>query len=348
MTNASMLRRPAALFSLSAVVIAATCVAILRSRAFAAHPDELAWAVTFDLTITIPLLYYLVVIRSRAARPVTIAPVFAVCATIAAIVLPRGYQQTLHDLRFVIAPLEVFTIVMLVRRLAAIRQREPASDLYTRIDAAARQVLGDTPVAGFVASEVAIAWYAFFGWNRKPDVPSGARSFTVHERSGWGSIVACIIVLIVAESIGLHLLVQLWSRRTAWIVTSIDLYSVLWLLGDYNALRLRPSLIDGDLLRIRYGLRWSATVRRDQVDSIRAARGQSDWKRRDLLKVAMIDDPRSIITLREPIVVHGLAGFRKTVKAIAISPDDDAPLNDWISDARSGPAPAMSALADHR
>jgi hypothetical protein len=134
----------------------------------------------------------------------------------------------------------------------------------------------------------------------------------------------------------------------AWIVTSLDLYGLFWLLGDYNALRLRPSLIDGDVLRIRYGLRWSMTVSRDQIESIRAPRGESDWKRRDVLKVAMIEDPRWIIVLREPLVAYGLAGFRKTVNAIAISPDDDSVLSGWISDARNELVPAPPESADHR
>ena len=347
MTSVPVLRRPAALFGLTAAAIAATCIAILRSRAFTGHPDVMAWAVTFDLTITIPLLYYLVVIRTHAARPITIAPVFAACATLAAIVIPRGYQQTLHDLRFIVAPLEVITIVLLVRRVNAMRSRSASTDVYSRIDAAARGAFGDNTAAAFVASEVAILWYAFLGWHRTPDVPAGTRPFTVHERSGWGTIAAAIILLIVAESIGLHLLVQLWSRRAAFLLTSLDLYGLLWFLGDYNALRLRPSLIEGNVLRIRYGLRWRVDVKRDQVDSMRAARDESDWKRRDVLKVAMIDDPRWIIALREPIVAHGLGGFRKTVTAIAISPDDDGALTAWISDARNASSPAAPESAEH-
>ena len=95
-------------------------------------------------------------------------------------------------------------------------------------------------------------------------------------------------------------------------------------------------------------LRWSVTVSRDQIDSIRAPRGESEWKRRDVLKVAMIEDSRQIIVLREPVVGHGLAGFRKTVHAIAISPDDDSALNGWISDARNALDPARPESADHR
>ena len=284
----------------------------------------LAWAVTFDLTLTIPLLYYLVVVRTGNARPLTIIPVFVVCAAIAALVVPRPYHHLLHDLRIIAAPLEVVTIVLLVLRLAALRREKAHADPLARFEAAAQQIFGRGPAAGFLASELAIVWYAIFGWNRRADVPEGARSFTVHERGGWGSVLACIIVLIVSESIGLHLLVQLWSAKAAWILTSLDAYGLLWLFGDYNALRLRPSLVTKEMLEVRYGLRWSVTVPREQIAAIRPAAGESDWKRRGVLKVAMLEDPRYIIELREPVVAAGLAGIRKTVHAIAISPDDDS------------------------
>lgn len=308
----------------------------------------MAWAVTFDLTITIPLLYYLVVVRTGSARPVTIAPVFAAAATIAAVAIPRGYQQTLHDLRFIVAPLEVVTIILLVRRIAAMRNREAASDPLTRIDSAARHIFGDTPVAGFVASEVAVIWYAIFGWTRKPDVPAGARSFTVHEKPGWSTVAACIAVLIVAESIGVHLLIQHWSTRGAWLMTALDFYGFLWILGDLNALRLRPSVIVDDVLHVRYGLRWSIDVKSADVAAISPAGNESNWKRKDVLRVAMIDDPRHLITLREPLVARGLAGLRRTVNAIAVSPDQDEVLTAWISDALRGPGPAAPADAMHR
>jgi hypothetical protein len=328
--NAATLRRPAVVFGMTACVLAAACVALIRSRAFAGHPDVLAAAVTLDFTITIPVLYYLLVVRRGAARAITIAPVFVVSAAIAALVIPRAYHQTLYDLRFLLAPLEVVAIIVLLRRIAAIWPRgDAASDPLTRFEVAAREVFGESLAARFVASEVSITWYAIFGWRRTPHVPTGARGFTIHERSGWGSAVVGFIVLIFAESIAVHLFIQQWSATAAWIVAFLDLYGILWLLGDYNALRLRPSLVQGDVLTIRYGLRWSVTVSRSQIAKIRAAEGEADWKRRGVLKVALLDDPRFIIELTEPVVANGLAGFRKTIRAIAIAPDDDAILCEW-------------------
>ena len=67
--RSAILRRPATLFGLSALTIATACIVIARSRAFAANPDVAAWGITFDLAVSIPLLYWFFVIRSGHARP---------------------------------------------------------------------------------------------------------------------------------------------------------------------------------------------------------------------------------------------------------------------------------------
>lgn len=304
MTAGTTFRKPFPLFTLAAATIAAACIAITRSHTFAAQPDVVAWAVTLDLTLTIPLVYYLFVVRSGTARPITIVPVFAIGAAIAAIALPRANQQFLHELRFLVAPLEVVTIVLLVQRV-----RRGATD--------------DPFVLSVLTAEASMLWYAVAGWTRRADVPAGAQLFTVHKRTGWGSIVAAMMIVIAAESVALHLIVRMWSVRTAWVLTALDLYGIAWLLGDFNALRLRPSYVLHDALHIRYGLRSSITVSRDQIASCEPVRDEAEWKRPGVLKVAMLDAPRLLIRLREPLPARVLLGLRRTVEAIAISPDDD-------------------------
>ncbi len=315
MANAAVIRKPLPLFGMAAAGIAIACVAITRSHAFASNPDVLAWGVTFDLTLTIPLLYWLFVIRSGAARAIAVAPVFAIGAAIAAVILPRGDQQFLHELRFLVAPLEVVTLVLVVRSGRA---------------------------SGLIGTELAVLRYAVTGWRARADVPRNARAFTVHERIGWGSIVAALILVIAAESLAMHVIVQMWSVRFAWILTALELYGVLWLLGDYHALRLRPSYADDDALHIRYGLRWSVDIGFDDIASCQAIASEADWKRPAVLKVAMLDAPRFLLRLRTPAVAHGLLGLRKTIDAIAIAPDDDEA---FASVLRRGRVPAETGSA---
>lgn len=313
---------PALTFTMAAIAIVGVCAGIVRSQMFRMHPEIAAWGVTFDLTITIPAVYWLVVVRSGRARAMTIAPVFVIGAAVAALLVPRGQQAFLHQLRLVAAPLDVITLVLVGRKLLQLRSGSGSGDVETRIQRAAQAVFGDGVVAAAVASELSVAWYGLFCWRRKVDVPADAEAVTVHERSGWGSVVVCIIVLLAAESIGMHLLLQLWSTKAAWIATALDAYGMLWLIGDYHALRLRPTLVRREAIEFRHGLRWNAVVERANIASIERVRREEEWKRHGTLKIALLDEPQFLVTLREPVTAHGIVGMRKTIDAIAIRPDD--------------------------
>lgn len=125
---------------------------------------------------------------------------------------------------------------------------------------------------------------------------------TVHERSGWGSIVAGLVMLLFFESIGVHLLVSIWSWKMALLVDAVDLYGIVWILSDSRALRRRPTLVGPTTIELRHGLRWKATIARDNVASVDPIRNEADWKRRTTLKMAMLDEPTQLIRLRQPVV----------------------------------------------
>jgi hypothetical protein len=332
------LARPAPLFAVAALAVVGACVAIVRSRVFAAHPDVAAWGITFDLTISIPLLYWFLIVRRGKARPLTVAPVFLLGTMLAAALLPASQQQFVKQLGRVAVPVaEVLLVGALVHRIVlARRNRSTSTDPYERIAAAARTLAGEGRVAAVIASEVALLYYALLGWRLKPEERPGV-ALTFHERNGWGSLLAAVYVVIAAEGVGMHLLLREASPYAAWGWTALDLWAALWLLGDYQALRLRRTFLDDEALHLRYGLRWSAVIPREQIASIEEIREEWQWKRKDVLKVAMLDDPRWLITLREPLTVHGLAGLTKEVRAIAMLPDQDC-VNP--SDSEGSPADA--------
>jgi hypothetical protein len=292
--------RSTTFFLLSALTVVALCAVILRSRLFATNPDLAAFGVTFDLTITIPLLYWFFVVRGGKASPLSIVPVFIGGTLLAALLVPRAYQQFLSQLKWIAVPAAEVVLLVAVARSKTMRGR----------------------LFEVVQSEASMFRYAFLGWREQPAEVEG-HAFTVHERSGWSTILACIIVLIVAEGLGMHLLLSRWSTIAAWAWTGFDLWAIVWLLGDYQALRLRRSSIDAEALHLRYGVRWSVSVPLAKIVSVEEVRAESDWKRKDVLKVAMLEEPRWLVTFDEPVVVKGLAGLRKTVRALALLPDDD-------------------------
>lgn len=314
----SLLRRPATPFLLATLTLFAACVLIARSAAFARNPDVAAWGITFDLTITLPLLHWFFLVRRGHARPLTMIPVFIAGTIAATLLLPRGQQQFLADLRLFVLPCaELLLLGVLVQRVRKL-QRSTSTDPYARIRHAARSLVGENRAADVVASEIAMLYYAIFCWRKRPDAIEGQMTF--HQRSGWGTIVVCLMVLLVVESFGMHLLLRLWTPLAAWIWTAMDVWAAAWLLGDYHALRLRRSFFDGETLHVRFGLRWNVAVSIDDIASIEETPAE---KSAGVLRVAILEEPRWRITLREPVVAEGLAGIRKTIGAIALLPDDD-------------------------
>jgi hypothetical protein len=292
---------------------------VVRTQTFAAHPDLLAWAFTCDLTISLPLLWWLFAVRTGKAGAVTLIPLFVIGVGIAARIIPAAQHSFVDQLRYIAAPLDLVTIALVIRRVARIRRIEGGGDPVDRIERACAEIFGRGYAARAVAFEVSVFYYAFSGWRKR--APSG---FTVHQRSGWASVIGVFVFLIGVESIGAHLVVQMWSVKAAWIVTTLDLYGVLWLLGDYQALRLRPTRIDGDTLILSFGLRWHAAIPLSAIAAIEPLQHEAEWKRKGVLKVAILDEPRLLIRFAPPQTVHGLAGISRTIDAIAILADDDA------------------------
>lgn len=319
-----------ALAILSAVVV--------RMSAFAAHPDVLAWAFTFDLTISLPLLWWLFAVRSGRANAVTLIPIFVIGVAAAARIIPAAQHSFVDQLRYVAAPLDLVTIALVVRRVARIRRIDGGGDRIAAIERACAELFGNGYAARAVAFEISIVYYAFAGWRKRP--PAG---FTVHQRSGWASVIGVLIFLIGAESIAAHLVVQMWSVTAAWIVTALDIYGLVWLLGDFQALRLRPTRIEGDTLILNYGLRWRAEIPLSAIAAIEPVRGEADWKRKGVLKMAMLDEPRLLIRFAAPRTMHGLAGITRTFDAIAILADDDAGFTDALREAMRDACPAASS-----
>src|SRR5258706_10275665 len=103
MRSSALRLHPAQLFTLAAAAIVTVCATILHTHLFARNPELGAWGVTFDLAISIPLIYYIVIVRTGAARPITIAPVFVIGVALATRLIPLGQQDFVRELRWIAA-----------------------------------------------------------------------------------------------------------------------------------------------------------------------------------------------------------------------------------------------------
>jgi hypothetical protein len=324
-------RRPLpAAFWASAGLVAAVCAAIVRTPLFDRAPDMGAFGVTFDLCVTIPVLHYFLVVR-RGAHPATLIPVFGGGMVLARLLVPRGHQEFLRSLAPLASVLEIVLLALIftrVRRVSRALRAADAADPVEKIRLACEGIFGPGRMTGFLSAEVAILWFALFSWRR----PRPAEGVTFYRASGWPTVLGVLFLLIAGEGFGAHVLLSKWSVHAAWTFTALDAYSVLWLLGDFQALRLRPATFDGEVLRLRLGMRWSARIDASNILSVTRLSPGEFPKTRDTLRFSMLDEPRYAIAFREPVPFRGIAGLERKVRAVGVLPDDPAAFEELFAD----------------
>jgi len=168
----------------------------------------------------------------------------------------------------------------------------------------------------------------------KPRTDPG--TLTVHRESSWNVVALGLGLLIVVETLPTHLAVMERAPKVAWVLSALSLYALLWLIGDYQALRLRPCRLDADTLLVRVGLRWKVEVPRAAIAAFTTVRDNAPSRfERGYVRATVFGDPTRLIELRAPIEAIGPYGIMRRVTRIGVSPDDPAT---W--DAALKPAPA--------
>ncbi len=221
-----------------------------------------------------------------------------------------------------VAPAEIGLVTWIsVKAWRAVRRQKGGDgDTLERLRSVAGEVLPVRRVAEIVAFEIAVLYYALFSWRRPvPESPRMAEAFTYHRKSGYGAIVFAILVMMAAEGIPVHILVLRWSAVTAWILTILTAYGMVWFIGDWRAARLRPILLDADELQLRVGLRWTATIPRDQIAAIHRKRPSGS---EPYLRASLPGTTPLWIELTEPITANGPYGIKKRARWISLNVDD--------------------------
>jgi len=127
-------------------------------------PASLTYAVIFDLLLTTPLIYFLI-IRKRDIPKITVASVFLLCLIVANYIIPSTHQPFLNQIEFWLVPIVEFGVISYVIFTAqkTIRQfkaeKKAIPDFYTALCQACKAVLPKR-VAMIFAMEIAVVYYA--------------------------------------------------------------------------------------------------------------------------------------------------------------------------------------------
>ena len=327
-------RRHAAFVNLAVItaVIYAVELFVVRSSRFALHPQLLSGAVVLDLTVGIPTLYWVMIVRPGHARASTILAAFLVSVLGARLVLPVTQHQFLAYERLLAVPVELGIIAYVIVKVRcagqALRGAPATLDVPERIDAALHDAFPNPIVGRLLATELTLGWYALASWRRAPHVGDATAWFSYHRKNGLIALLAALIGVTAVELLVVHLLVHAYSARAAWALSAVSGIGIVWLLGFVRALVLRPVLLYPDRLVVRGGIQWTADVPRAAIESV-----EHGWTVRapgkrtpGYLRATPLVQPNLMLRLRTPVEARGMYGRRRAVHLIGLSVDDPAAL----------------------
>lgn len=314
---------------LAAVYLTTFLVLDLLPRTVA--PGALATGLTVDLVVLVPALYYYTMIRGRGWPAITLAPLFLVSFGVASVVIPGEHQTLLSVIGYAIPAVEVGVLGYagyhgwrVVRANA--RTGSERGDFYDRMRETLRGAFDAPAFTGALAYELSLLHYAFSLPRRAPE-----HGFTQHRRSGYGAILAALLMAAGVELFGVHLLLRSWSEVAVWIHVGLSLYGIIWLVGDYRAIRSRPHVIGHGGLRVRCGLRWDVDLPWDRVASIRRTRVPPTDD--GYLNAVPLGTPRYLVELSEPVRATGPYGTTREVRSVGILVDDAERFEDRLAEA---------------
>jgi len=324
-------RRSYALFFGAAFLVVAVETALVRSALFARDPGTLALAVTIDFVVTLPVLFYLLVVRRGDAPWPAVVPVLVLSWLVASRVLPAGHREALRSAAALFPLLELVlcgVVVARARRVVRAVRQAGTSDLLTKMRLAFVEGLGDHVASRVLADELATWGYAFAPRRARsvrpvplPASGPAEERFTYHRTAAWGAILLFLVVVTVSEGLAVHLFVARWSVRAAWLLSALTAYGLVWLVGDYRAMARRTIGVTPEHLVIRLGLRWTAEIPLERIVAVERRPKPPERKEAGYLKATPIDAPDLLLRLDGPVTVHGPFGIEKRAERIGLAAD---------------------------
>ena len=296
-----------------------------RATVAATHPELLAFATVFDLTITAGVLYWWTIVRPGHARLRTLIGLLALNLFLAQWLID---WVELGPMLMVLAGLgalaELTMLGVTVSRLRLVigafrGARAQGSPRGAALEEGLSAALPEA-VASAAAAEVTLIVYAFAGWLWPTAKGDGQRVFTYHRRSYWSAVAMLFVFLVVVESVALHLILGIFYPALQIVHAVVMIYSLIWLVGDLQLLRRTPFTLDDQSLNVRVGIRWFGRLPLNSIMTVAQVASPPDEE--GSLDVGLPGSPRVLVRLKEPVTFRGLYGIRRSTRVVCVGVDD--------------------------
>ncbi len=213
---------------------------------------------------------------------------------------------------------EVSLLLVFVRYLPAIIKSVKASSvpvLFSFPEAVQQKVQHNT-IVQILCSEMLMVYYALFNWRKK----APQRGFTVYKNSMYVPAIIMIFHACIFEVVAFHWLFYDKWPIVAWIHTLLSAYGLIFLLADFQAMRLHPAVIRQGKLYLSTGLMRRTVIDLEQVKAIHHEEIEEAFKF-DVLG-SIEEKPSFTIEMKEPQTIYMLMGLEKQARYISIFADE--------------------------
>jgi len=305
-------------------VLMLACVLVMQSSIFAEN-NAVVLAVTIDLLITIPIIYYLL-IRKTSIHNTTVIPLVVLGMLVGTYFLPKDSQSYLDLFKTYAFPFFELAVVafLIVKVRVAVRHfKEKKSvnlDFFTALKTTCYEILPKKIVYP-IATEIAVLYYGFFKWKMPP---LKKNEFSYHKNSGTPAVLFVFLFVIGIETFAVHLLVSQWNSLFAWLLTGASTYTALQIFGFAKSLAFRPMAIDNNYLYIRYGVLGEVNIPLTKIDAIEPHTNEVEVgpSLKSLSPFYKIEQHNVLLTLKDKQTLISIYGIKHRFEKLAFFVDE--------------------------
>lgn len=308
-------------------------ILIANSSLFRINPDNLAIGITFDLLLTVPFVYFLLIRKTNIPKT-TIVPFLIFGVVICSIILPSENQKYLNLFKTWILPIVELSVLSYVvynirKGIKSYKLKKGLSvDFFTTLKNICYEIL-PSKIAIFFAFEIATFYYGFIYWKKRI---LKENEFSYHKDSATISTLFAFIFIVGIETFVFHILLMRWSNVAAWIFSFFSIYTAIQLFGFLKSIIKRPISIENNKLNLYYGIMNEAIIDIQQISSIEITSKDIEFNK-EMRKFSFLDSPNIIVKLKNENTMNGLYGMRRKFKSLALYVDNTAEFKKQIENA---------------
>lgn len=240
-------------------------------------------------------------------------------------------------LEAVILLAELGLVVLLAWRLPGIIRWIKAhgeSPLFL-LPAAVEKRVGSHVLLRIVAHEIIVFFYAFASWKKHP--PKGESYFTLHQKSSLIAFYIMLIHAVVIETIGIHWLIHGKSPVISVILLILNIYTVIYFIGEVQAVRLNPLSVKDEKLFVSLGVGKRMVIPFAEMEKIHWGKEAAEFnlKSKELITFIAKDfeevPPHCVIEFRKPLEASLFYGLKKSYTKAAIRLDEPERFKSFFS-----------------